>query len=155
MNLTILAGYLGNDPELTYNAKGTAKLSLRLATSSMRPEGEDWKEHTEWHNVIMWGKRGESLAQALCKGRFVVFMGSNTTSSWDDPTNGKKRYKTEVVIGPSHTVTLGPDPRKRDGDGNQHPAEQDGREVPAARPANNTQPARRSPTQTNQGRGRG
>jgi single-strand DNA-binding protein len=54
------------------------------------------QERTEWHNVVVWGKQGESCGQYLAKGRQVYVEGSIRTRSYDDKS-GNKRYVTEVV----------------------------------------------------------
>lgn len=96
MNLTILSGNLGADPELRHTGGGTSVLSLRLATTERIKKGEEWQEHTEWHSVILFGKRAESLASMLRKGSKVLVRGVLRTSSWEDKTTGQKRYKTEI-----------------------------------------------------------
>jgi single-strand DNA-binding protein len=54
------------------------------------------QERTEWHNIIVWGKQGETCAQYLAKGRQVFVEGSIRRRSFDDK-NGNKRYVTEIV----------------------------------------------------------
>src|SRR5690349_697124 len=66
-----------------------------MATSE-RYKGKDgeWQERTEWHSVVVWGGRGESLSKMISKGSLVFVEGRNATRSWDGK-NGKQ-YKTEV-----------------------------------------------------------
>src|SRR5262249_12985299 len=54
------------------------------------------RERTDWHNVVVWGKRGEALSKILSKGSSIFIEGSLRTSSYDDK-EGNKRYKTEVI----------------------------------------------------------
>jgi single-strand DNA-binding protein len=53
------------------------------------------QERTDWHNVVLWGKRGEALAKFLTKGTTIFVEGGLRTSSYDDK-DGNKRYKTEI-----------------------------------------------------------
>jgi single-strand DNA-binding protein len=54
------------------------------------------QERTEWHNVVVWGKQGETCGQYLAKGRQVYVEGSIRTRQYDDK-DGNKRYITEVI----------------------------------------------------------
>src|SRR5580698_1765469 len=97
LNRAMLLGNLGADPELRYTPSGQAVLNLRLATTeSFLDKDKVRRERTDWHNVIVWGKRGEALAKILAKGSSVFVEGRLQTSSYDD-REGIKRYKTEVV----------------------------------------------------------
>jgi single-strand DNA-binding protein len=96
MNKVILLGNMGQDPELRFTKAGDPVLNLRIATTERYKEASgEWKERTDWHSVVVWGKRGESLARILQKGSSVLIEGSLRTSSYDD-RDGKKQYRTEV-----------------------------------------------------------
>jgi single-strand DNA-binding protein len=97
LNRVMLLGNLGADPELRMTNGGQAVLKLRLATSeTYLDRNKVRQERTEWHSVIVWGKRGEALAKILSKGSRIFVEGGLRTSSYDDK-DGNKRYKTEVV----------------------------------------------------------
>ena|SRR5258708_2716907 len=109
LNQVVLCGNLGVDPEM--KAVGdTSVLKLRLATTeSYLDKDKERQEKTEWHNVSIWGKRGEGLAKILEKGSRIVVTGSLKTSSYEK--NGEKRYSTEIVA--SNVILAGgkrPDP---------------------------------------------
>lgn len=96
INRVTLLGNLGADPELRYTQSGQAVLNIRLATTeSYLDSNKERKERTEWHSVVLWGKRGEALSKFLSKGSQILVEGSLRTSSYDDK-DGNKRYKTEV-----------------------------------------------------------
>ena len=97
LNRVMLLGNLGADPELRMTSGGQAVLKLRLATSeAYLDRNKVRQERTEWHSVVVWGKRGEALAKILAKGSRIFIEGGLRTSSYDDK-EGHKRYKTEVV----------------------------------------------------------
>lgn len=97
LNRVMLLGNLGADPELRYTQGGQAVLNMRLATTeSYLDKDKVRRERTDWHNVVMWGKRGEALAKILAKGSTLFIEGSIRTSSYDDK-EGNKRYKTEII----------------------------------------------------------
>ncbi|HLV68071.1 MAG TPA: single-stranded DNA-binding protein [Polyangiaceae bacterium] len=97
LNRVMLLGNLGADPELRMTASGQAVLKLRLATSeSYLDRNRVRQERTDWHSVVIWGKRAEALSKILAKGSRIFVEGGLRTSSYDD-REGNKRYRTEVV----------------------------------------------------------
>lgn len=104
LNRVMLFGNLGADPELRYTQGGQAVLHLRIATTeSYLDKDKVRRERTDWHNVCIWGRRGEALSRILSKGSTILVEGSLRTSSYDD-RDGNKRYKTEVI---ANNVILG------------------------------------------------
>ncbi len=96
LNRAMLLGNLGQDPELRYTQGGRAVLNMRLATTeSYLDRDGNRKERTDWHNVVVWGKRAEALGKFLHKGSSIFVEGSIRTSSFEG-RDGQKRWKTEV-----------------------------------------------------------
>jgi single-strand DNA-binding protein len=97
VNKVILVGNLGKDPEISYTQGGTARCRFPLATGeSYASATGERQERTEWHNVVVWGKQGETVGKFLSKGRQVYIEGRLRTRSWDDEKSGQKKYMTEV-----------------------------------------------------------
>ncbi|HVY27745.1 MAG TPA: single-stranded DNA-binding protein [Polyangiaceae bacterium] len=97
LNRVLLLGNLGADPELRVTSGGQSVLKLRLATSeTYLDKNRVRQERTEWHSVVVWGKRAEALGKFLTKGSRLFVEGGLRTSSYDDK-EGNKRYRTEVV----------------------------------------------------------
>jgi len=97
LNRVLLVGNLGMDPELKFTQGGQAVLRIRLATSeSFLDKTGERKERTEWHTVVVWGKRAEALGKILQKGRTIWVEGRLQTRSWEDAKDGTKRYATEI-----------------------------------------------------------
>lgn len=97
LNRVMLLGNLGADPELRMTNGGQAVLKCRLATSeTYLDKNRERQERTEWHDVVIWGKRAEGLGKFLAKGHRIFVEGRLQTSSYDD-RDGVKRYRTEVV----------------------------------------------------------
>lgn len=96
VNKVILLGNLGKDAETRFTPQGTAVSSFSVATTRRWKDQQtgDWKEETNWTNVVLW--RQENVAQYLTKGRQVYVEGRLQTRSYDDK-DGNKRYTTEVV----------------------------------------------------------
>ena len=96
LNRVMLLGNLGADPELRFTQGGQSVLNIRLATTeSYLDANKQRQERTDWHSIVVWGKRGEALAKILTKGSTIFIEGSLRTTSYEK--NGEKRYKTEVI----------------------------------------------------------
>jgi single-strand DNA-binding protein len=127
-NRVLLLGNLGADPELKMTQGGASVLKLRMATTERYQDKSGvWQDRTDWHSVVVWGKRAESLNKILAKGSTIFVEGSLRTSSYED-RDGNKRYKTEVI---AKSVILGG--RGQGGDsGESRRQERPAREAPAS-----------------------
>lgn len=97
VNKVILLGNLGKDPEVRYTNQQMAICTFSLATSERRKDQSgNWGEHTEWHNVVTFGKTAENCSNYLKKGRQVFIEGKIQTRKWQDK-EGKDRYTTEIL----------------------------------------------------------
>jgi single-strand DNA-binding protein len=96
VNKVILVGNLGKDPEVRYAQSGTAICTLRLAVTERRKDGDQWKDHTEWMDVVTFGKTAENAGQYLQKGRQVFVEGRLQTRNFKDK-EGVEKWRTEVV----------------------------------------------------------
>lgn len=111
LNKVMLIGNVGRDPEMRYTANGTAQTSFSLAVNrSYRGPDNEWKEETEWFNIVAWRDLAERLSQQVVKGRQVYVEGRLQTRTWDDD-QGVKHYRTEVIA--MSVLQLGP--REREG----------------------------------------
>jgi single-strand DNA-binding protein len=96
LNRVFLLGNLGADPELRVTPGGQPVLKLRLATTeSYLDKNNARQERTEWHQITVWGKRGEALSKFLTKGSSIFVEGRIQTSSYEK--DGEKRYRTEII----------------------------------------------------------
>ena len=96
VNKVILVGHLGRDAETKFTPAGVAVTKFSVATNRRWKDQQtgEWKEETNWTNVVMW--RGENVAPYLTKGKQVFVEGRLQTRSYDDK-DGKKVWTTEVV----------------------------------------------------------
>lgn len=118
VNKVILVGNLGKDPEVRNFEGGAKKASFPLATSeSFKTRDGVKKEHTEWHNIVLWRGLADVAEKYLSKGSQVYVEGRIRTRSWDDK-DGNKKYITEIE---ADTMTmLG---RKNDSGGGNYSSE--------------------------------
>jgi len=104
---------------------GMSVLKLRLATTELYQDKSGvWQDKTEWHSVVVWGKRAESLHKILSKGSTIFVEGSLHTSSYEK--DGETRYRTEVT---AKSVILGGRGQGGDSGGSQR-QERPAREAP-------------------------
>lgn len=92
----MLLGHLGRDAETRYTPSGVSISRFSVATNRRvkDPQTGDWKDETDWHNVVAF--RLENLSQYLTKGKQVYVEGRLQTRSYEDK-DGQKKYSTEVV----------------------------------------------------------
>jgi single-strand DNA-binding protein len=96
VNKVILIGHLGRDAETKFTPSQVSVTKFSVATNRRwkdQASGE-WKEETDWSNVVLW--RNENLGQYLTKGKQVYVEGRLSTRSYEDK-DGKKVWTTEVV----------------------------------------------------------
>src|SRR5437016_7166505 len=97
VNKVILVGHLGKDPEVSYTSSGQAMAKFSLATNRRaKDKGGEWKDETDWHNIVAWGKTAEFCSQYITKGRLVYVEGRIQNRTWEDK-EGNKRYATDIV----------------------------------------------------------
>ncbi len=103
MNSVVLIGRLTKDPELRFlPGNGTAVSTFSIAvdkdlSKDKKQEMESKGQPTaDFINIVVWGRRAETCANYLSKGRLVAIQGRIQTRSYD-AADGSKRYVTEVV----------------------------------------------------------
>ncbi len=130
INKVILIGHLGRDAETAYTASQTAVTKFSVATNRRWKDQQtgEWKEETNWTNVVLW--RGENVAPYLTKGKQVFVEGRLQTRSYDDK-DGKKVWTTEVVA--EDVILLGG--RGEGGGGPEEMSQEPMRSAPRSRPA--------------------
>jgi single-strand DNA-binding protein len=96
VNKVIVLGHLGKDADTKFTQSGVAVTKFSVATSGRwkDSQSDEWKEETDWHNIVLW--RSESLSNYLTKGKQVYVEGRLQTRSYED-RDGVKRYVTEIV----------------------------------------------------------
>jgi single-strand DNA-binding protein len=98
VNKVILIGNLGRDPELRYTPSGTPVANFSIATTyNYKGQNGEWKESTDWHNIVCWRRLAEVAGDYLRKGSRIYVEGRITTRSWEGQ-DGKTNYRTEIVV---------------------------------------------------------
>lgn len=109
LNKAFIIGNLTRDPEIKTLPSGQPVVNFGVATNRRwtDPQGTR-QEHTEFHNVVAFGKLAELCSQYLAKGRIAMIEGRLQTRSWQ-AQDGTKRNRTEIVadniqFGPRHNT---------------------------------------------------
>lgn len=98
LNKAIVIGNLTRDPELRSLPSGIKVCSFSLATNRVWKDKNGVKqESADYHNVVVFGRQAETVAQYMKKGSSMLVEGRMQTRSWDDKTSGEKKYRTEIV----------------------------------------------------------
>lgn len=98
LNKVELIGNLTANPEIRETPNGTKVASVSIATNRKWKDASGTvQEEVEYHRCVAWGSLAEIFEKYVSKGHKVYVEGRLKTSSWDD-ADGKKHYKTEIVI---------------------------------------------------------
>lgn len=95
LNRVILIGRLTQDPELRHTSSGVPVASFTLAVDRGFTNRQGERE-TDFINIVVWRKLGETCANYLSKGRLVAVDGRLQIRSYDD-SQGIRRKAAEVV----------------------------------------------------------
>src|SRR3954465_15655317 len=111
-NKAIIIGNVTRDPELKALPSGAKVCSFSIATNRVwKDQSGAKKEQSDFHNIVVFGRQAETVAQYVKKGSMLLVEGRIQTRSWDG-ADGQKRYRTEIVadrvqFGPRQGATQG------------------------------------------------
>ena len=94
MNKIIFNGFIGKNSELT-TAKNTGTAILKFSVAVKKGYKKD--DGVNWFNCVLFGERGEKLAQYLVKGTKVIVEGSLQLGSYEG-NDGTKKYTTDIFV---------------------------------------------------------
>jgi single-strand DNA-binding protein len=120
VNKAMIVGCLGKDPQMRATQRSGVKVvTLTVATRESWQDKQSgaWREHTEWHRVVIMNEAlGELAQRTLRKGAKIYAEGKLMTRQWIDQ-DGISRTTSEINLGRYHgTLTL-LDPQEEDGRG--------------------------------------
>ena len=94
-NKVIMLGRITQDLELKTTPSGVSVLSFSIAVDRrFQTKGEEKK--ADFPRLTAWGKKGETIAKFLCKGRQIGVKGHISTGSY--LKNGVTVYTTDVIV---------------------------------------------------------
>lgn len=98
VNLTIVAGYVGDNPKVATTSNGKKRVSFSLATTERgytTKDGNTIPDKTEWHSIVAWGGLADIAEKYIGKGSAIYVQGKNRTRTYD-AADGTKRYITVI-----------------------------------------------------------
>jgi single-strand DNA-binding protein len=95
LNKVLLIGNVGKQPEVRVTQKGTNMVKFSVATSEKYKKDGQYQTITEWHNIIVYGKLCEFVAQYVGKGSKIWLEGKINTTSYDK--DGQRKYVTNII----------------------------------------------------------
>ena len=105
LNKSFIFGNLTRDPELRAMPSGMNVCSFGVATNRVFRDRDGKKqEQTDFHNIVVFGRQADTVAQYLKKGSSVFIEGRIQNRSWEGK-DGEKKYRTEIV---AERVQFGP-----------------------------------------------
>ena len=94
-NSVQLIGRLGNDPELRTFESGKKMATFSMATNEVYYDNKGEKvEDTQWHNIVVWGKKVDVVENYLQKGKEIALTGKLINRSYEK--EGETKYITEI-----------------------------------------------------------
>lgn len=104
LNKALVYGNLTRDPELKSLPSGTQVTTFSIATNRVWKDKDGTKQESpEYHNIVVFGRQAETVAQYLKRGSSALVEGRMQTRSWE--SDGVKKYRTEIV---ADRVQFGP-----------------------------------------------
>ena len=96
LNKAMIIGNCGKDAEVRMVGENkVATFSVATAEKYKDSKSGEWKENTEWHNIVCWRHTAELAEKYIRKGTQLYIEGKIRTRSWEK--DGEKRYVTEIV----------------------------------------------------------
>ncbi len=99
LNKVFLYGNLTKDPELKTLPSGSNVVNFSIATNRVYKDKDGAKqEAVEFHNIVAFARTADIISQYMKKGRPIFVEGRITTRSWEGKEDGKKQYRTEIIV---------------------------------------------------------
>jgi len=96
LNKVLLIGNLTRDPEITDTEGGVKKGWFTIATNrNWTSRNGEKKEHTDFHNIVVWRKLAELCSAHLKKGSAVLIEGALKNNQFTG-RDGEAKKNTEV-----------------------------------------------------------
>ena len=96
INVLVLVGHAGRDPELRFFASGSCVCEFTLAVN--RPLKDGQPQEPLWVSCKAWGKTAQAAGDYLRKGSKVALVGRLEIEQWSDRRSGELRSKPLVLI---------------------------------------------------------
>jgi len=96
INVVVLVGNAGRDPELRFFESGSCVCEFTLAIN--RPPRDGQNQEPLWVSCKAWSKTAQVAGDYVRKGSKVAIVGRLEIEQWTDRSSGEVRSRTLVVI---------------------------------------------------------
>ena len=97
-NQITLIGNLGSDFETKELGSGRLLAKSSLATNeSYKNSQNEMIQKTEWHRLVVWGKKAEFISRFAKKGAQLAITGKLRYNSYED-NSGSKRKEAQIEV---------------------------------------------------------
>src|SRR3954462_5363014 len=101
LNQLTIIGFIGQNADTKQLASGTTVTKFSVATTrSWKDDKGEWKQRTQWHNVLAFGHGFAQLASRLVKGTHVFVQGELTTREYDRTVSVPSGKKSVERVSP-------------------------------------------------------
>lgn len=100
VNLQIIMGNVGKDPEVRTFPSGDTIATFSVATTSVYKDKQtgEKKENTTWHNCVAYRGLAEVIRDYVKKGTGVHIMGELRKRKYKVKDSGEEREAVETVV---------------------------------------------------------
>jgi|ERR1700728_2066471 len=91
MNIVLLTGRIGKEPELKSLSSGKSVTSFSLAVD----DGYKENKKTYWFQIEAWDKTAEAINRLSGKGKKILIEGRLSEDVWEQ--NGETKHRTKIV----------------------------------------------------------
>lgn len=95
VNIQIIEGRLGQDPERKTVGDTTVTTISVAVDESWKDKKGDKQKKTEWFEVNFWGESGDNIVKFFHKGDGIFVQGKTETRTYEDK-QGVKQYRRSV-----------------------------------------------------------
>ena len=93
MNHIVVAGHLGNDPEIRFTPSGQKVVSFRVASNTRKGANME----TTWWKITVWGTQFDNMIKHLKKGSPIMVMGELSKPEIFNDKEGRPQISLNIT----------------------------------------------------------
>lgn len=103
VNVFTFTGRIVRDAELHIKENGVALCDFSVANNYDKKIGEKWTKEVNFFDLVLFGKKAQSLHSFLKQGVLVAVDAEIRQSHWEQ--EGKKRVSNEIIVNNIHFLS--------------------------------------------------
>jgi single-strand DNA-binding protein len=98
INKATFIGNVGKMPDVKRLENGTPVAKFSLATNkNYKDKDGEWQTITQWHNIVAWREKAETVERSVAAGAVVYVEGEITYRKYKDK-NEVEHTITEIIV---------------------------------------------------------